>query len=145
MTHALAIRDERFTAQATLLRDLSQALSAFYNATVALGVANEVTAFTLSDFGRTFKPNGAGTDHAWGGHYLVMGGSVVGGRFFGQFPNLALGGPDDADSLGRWIPTTSIEQYGGTLARWLGVPEVDIGQVFPNVARFPTSDLGFLV
>jgi uncharacterized protein (DUF1501 family) len=129
---------------ANLYQQIGQAMSAFYQATVNMGVANEVTTFTLSDFNRTFRPNGAGTDHAWGGHYLAMGGGVQGGRFVGSFPNLALGGSDDADSLGRWIPTTSIEQYGATLARWFGVPDADLVQVFPGVNRFATSNLGFM-
>lgn len=129
---------------ASLYQQIGQAMSAFYQATVNMGVANDVTTFMLSDFGRTFKPNGAGTDHAWGGHYLVLGGGVLGGRFYGQFPTLALGGPDDTDSLGRWIPTTSIEQYGATLARWFGVPDADLSQVFPNLSRFATANLGFM-
>ena len=74
-----------------------------------------------------------------------MGGSVAGNRMFGTFPTLALGGPSDTDSLGRWIPTTSIDQYGATLAKWFGVPAVDIAQVFPNIGRFSTPDLGFMV
>ena len=85
-----------------------------------------------------------GTDHAWGGHYMVMGGGVQGGRFYGQFPDLTLGGPSDADTSGRWIPTTSIEQYGATLGRWFGVPDVDLAQVFPGLSRFPTGNLGFM-
>jgi uncharacterized protein (DUF1501 family) len=129
---------------ASLYQQIGQAMSAFYQATVNMGVESSVTTFTLSDFNRTFKPNGAGTDHAWGGHYLVMGGAVRGGRLYGQFPNLALGGPDDADSLGRWIPTTSIEQYGATLARWFGVPDTDLFDVFPSLNRFGTSNLGFM-
>ncbi|MDH5287062.1 MAG: DUF1501 domain-containing protein [Betaproteobacteria bacterium] len=129
---------------ASLYQQIGQAMSAFYQSTVNLGVQNEVTTFMLSDFNRTFRPNGVGTDHAWGGNYLVMGGAVQGNRFYGQYPNLALGGPDDADSLGRWIPTTAIDQYGATLARWFGVPDADLVQVFPNVGRFATSNLGFM-
>jgi uncharacterized protein (DUF1501 family) len=119
-------------------------MSAFYQATVNLGVQNEVTTFSVTDFNRTFRPNGQGTDHAWGGHQLVMGGSVQGQRLFGTFPTLALAGPSDTDSVGRWIPTTSIDQYGATLAKWFGVPAVDIAQVFPNIGRFATPDLGFM-
>jgi len=130
---------------AALYQQIGQAMAAFYQATVNLGVANEVTTFTVTDFNRTFRPNGLGTDHAWGGHHLVMGGSVAGNRMFGTFPTLALGGPSDTDSLGRWIPTTSIDQYGATLAKWFGVPAVDIAQVFPNIGRFSTPDLGFMV
>ena len=128
-----------------LLGDLSPALRAFHDATVQLGVESKVTTFTLSDFGRTFQPaSGAGTDHAWGNHHLVMGGAVRGGELYGRYPTLALGGPDDAQSEGRWIPTTSVDQYGATLARWFGVSDSQLAAVFPNLSRFPTGDLGFL-
>jgi len=128
-----------------LLGDLSPAMRAFYDATVQLGVASQVTTFTLSDFGRTFQPaSGGGTDHAWGNHHLVMGGAVRGGDLYGRYPTLALGGPDDAQSEGRWIPTTSVDQYGATLARWFGVTEPQLASIFPNLSRFPTPDLGFL-
>ena len=111
----------------------------------ALGVAAEVTTFTLSDFNRTFRVNAnAGTDHAWGGHQIVMGGAVKGGTFYGTFPTLAIGGPDDAGDEGQWIPTTALDQVGATLARWFGVPPADLPQVFPNLGAFATPDLGFL-
>ena len=129
---------------AALYQTIGRALSAFYQATVNLGVANNVTTFTVTDFNRTFRPNGQGTDHAWGGHHFVLGGAVQGQRLYGTFPTLALGGPSDTDSIGRWIPTTSIDQYGATLAKWFGVAPVDIAQVFPNIGRFATADLGFL-
>jgi uncharacterized protein (DUF1501 family) len=129
----------------TLLGQLSPALRAFHDATVQLGIADRVTTFTLSDFGRTFQPaSGAGTDHAWGNHHLVMGGAVRGGEMYGRYPTLVLGGPDDAEREGRWIPTTSVDQYGASLARWFGVSETGIASVFPNLARFPSADLGFL-
>jgi len=132
-------------AQANLLGQLSPALKAFYDATVALGVSGSVTTFTLSDFGRTLQPaSGAGTDHAWGNHHFVIGDAVKGGDFFGQYPTLALGGPNDAEQRGRWIPTTSVDQYGATLAKWFGVQAPDLGSVFPNLARFAPSDLGFM-
>jgi uncharacterized protein (DUF1501 family) len=131
--------NNQMTTQATLLREVSTALNAFYQTTVQLGVANSVTAFTLSDFGRTLKPASGtppGSDHAWGNHQLVVGGAVRGGAVHGTFPTLALDGADDATREGRWIPTTSIEQYGSVLARWFGVVEADLPTVFPNLGRF---------
>ena len=128
-----------------LLGQLSPALRAFHDATVQLGVAGNVTTFTLSDFGRTFAPaSGGGTDHAWGNHMFVMGGAVRGGQMYGAYPILARGGPDDADTNGRWIPTTSVDQYGATLARWFGLTAPQIASVFPRLALFPASDIGFL-
>jgi uncharacterized protein (DUF1501 family) len=128
-----------------LYPQLSPALASFYNATQELGVAQNVTTFTESDFNRTFQDSGAdGSDHAWGGHHLVMGGAVQGGQVYGRFPTFVLGGPDDADTRGRWIPTTSIDQYGATLAAWFGLPASALPAVFPNLANFPTSNLGFL-
>ena len=138
--------------QNNLLLQLSQALNAFHNATIELGVADRVTTFTLSDFGRTFQPAGSGTavgsDHAWGNHALIIGAAVHGGDFYGTFPTLALGSNDDTDSgsnpRGRWIPTTSIDQYAATLATWYGLPSNQLATVFPYLYRFPTSNLGFL-
>jgi uncharacterized protein (DUF1501 family) len=127
-----------------LMTQVSQAMTAFYNFTVAAGVASNVTSFTMSDFGRTFKSNGSGTDHAWGGHALVLGGAVNGQRLYGTYPNLALDGPDDSGNSGRWIPTTSIEQYGATLGWWFGASTSDLDQVFPNLKRFATPNLGFM-
>jgi uncharacterized protein (DUF1501 family) len=137
------------TAHANLLLQLSDALKAFYDATFALGVASQVTSFTLSDFARTFKPNGGqGTDHAWGAHHLVVGGAVRGGDFYGQYPVIVPDGPDDADAglgaRGRWIPTTAVDQYGATLASWYGVANADLPAVFPNLHRFATPNLGFV-
>ena len=128
-----------------LMAQLSAAMTVFYNFTVAAGIADAVTQFTMSDFGRTFKSNGSGTDHAWGGHSLVLGGAVRGQRMYGAYPNLALSGPDDSGSSGRWIPTTSIEQYGATLGKWFGASSADLAQVFPNLSRFATADLGFML
>lgn len=129
----------------TLLGQLSPALKSFYDATVLLGVADQVTTFTLSDFGRTFMPaSGGGSDHAWGNHHFILGGAVRGGAMYGRFPVLQRGGPDDADTEGRWIPTTAVDQYGATLARWFGVPGAELATVFPNLGRFATADLGFL-
>ena len=137
--------NNELTTLDTLLGDLSPALKAFHDATVQLGVENQVTTFTLSDFGRTFQPaSGGGTDHAWGNHHFVLGGAVKGGDFYGRYPVLALGGPDDAEREGRWIPTTSVDQYGATLARWFGLSDAQTAAVFPNLARFATGPLGFI-
>jgi uncharacterized protein (DUF1501 family) len=139
-------------SQDGLLIQLSQAMKAFYDATVELGVQNKVTSFTLSDFGRTFQPAGSGanvgSDHAWGNHHMVMGGLVAGNTIYGKYPTLRLGGPDDTDGgsspRGRWIPTTSVEQYAATLATWYGLSTSDLPAVFPLIGRFPTANLGFI-
>jgi uncharacterized protein (DUF1501 family) len=140
--------------QDSLLQQVSQAMNAFYNATVELGVQNNVTSFTLSDFGRTLQPAGTGlgqvgSDHAWGNHHLIMGGAVIGNRIYGTYPTLALGGPDDTDGglspRGRWIPTTSVEQYAATLATWYGLSTSDLPAVFPLISRFATPNLGFMM
>jgi uncharacterized protein (DUF1501 family) len=129
----------------TLYPQVSQALAAFYDATQEIGVAQNVTTFTESDFNRTFQPtSGGGTDHGWGGHHLVLGGAVQGGQIYGQFPTFELGGPDDTDVRGRWIPTTAIDQYGATLSSWFGVPASALAAVFPNLVNFSTRNLGFL-
>lgn len=129
--------------QAPLLVQVSQALSAFYNATVELGVAGQVTAFTASDFSRTYNTNGNGADHGWGSHHLIMGGAVAGGDIYGKMPSLLLGGPDDT-GRGRWIPSTSVDQYSATLASWFGVSPANLPVVLPNIGRFPTDNLGFM-
>ena len=130
--------------QDSLYSALSPALGAFYQATVELGVASQVTSFTLSDFSRTFEPDSnSGTDHAWGGHHLILGGAVKGGDFYGTFPTLVPGGPDDAGDEGRWIPTTSLDQYGATLANWFGVQTADLPSIFPNLPNFSNQTLGF--
>jgi uncharacterized protein (DUF1501 family) len=136
---------DQINRQQNLFAELSPALKAFYDATVALGVSAQVTTFTLSDFGRTFQPaSGGGTDHAWGNHHFIIGDAVNGGSMYGQYPQLVLGGPSDAESEGRWLPSTAVDQYGATLARWFGVGSADLSAVFPNLAKFPTSDLGFM-
>jgi uncharacterized protein (DUF1501 family) len=147
--------------QGGLFLDLSQALGAFYNATLELGLQDKITTFTLSDFGRTLEPSGSGasvgSDHGWGSHYFVMGDGVTGGNFYGTpngstgsiFPTLVKGGPDDttnnaSSGRGRWIPTTGADQYGATLCKWFGVADLDLGSVFPLKDNFPTMDLGFM-
>jgi uncharacterized protein (DUF1501 family) len=131
--------------QNTLYPQVSQALAAFYDATQELGVAQNVTTFTESEFNRTFQPtSGDGSDHGWGGHQLVMGGAVQGGQIFGSFPTFELAGPDDTDVRGRWIPSTAIDQYGATLCSWFGIPASALPSVFPNLPNFSTANLGFL-
>lgn len=130
--------------QSSLLQQLSQALLAFYQATQELGVDSNVTTFTASEFGRALTPNSTGTDHAWGNHHFVIGTGVKGGQFYGQFPSLALGGPDDAYNTGTLIPTSSVDQYGATLAQWFGVGAGSLPAIFPNIGNFPTSNLGIL-
>lgn len=130
-----------------LLTQLSQALSAFFAATVELGVAQDVVTFSHSEFSRTLKPagdNGLGTDHAWGGHSLILGGGVKGGDLYGSFPQLILSGPDDMTDEGRWVPTTSVDQYAGTVASWMGVADADLTTVLPNLVNFQQKRLGFL-
>jgi uncharacterized protein (DUF1501 family) len=135
--------------QAGLLGQLSQAIGSFYAATLELGVSNAVTLFTSSDFSRTFTPGGGntGTDHAWGSHQFVIGDAVVGGDFYGQYPALVLGDQQDTDAgtgaRGRWIPTTSVDQYAATLADWYGLAPGDRLNVFPNLGNF-NGILGFM-
>ena len=130
--------------QDNLLGQVSEAIGAFHDATAELGVANSVTTFTQSDFGRDFPANGnGGSDHGWGNHHLVVGGAVQGGKMYGTFPVLAVNGPDDAGG-GRWIPTTSVDQYSATMARWFGVAPSEMTLVAPNIGRFGPTDLGFL-
>jgi uncharacterized protein (DUF1501 family) len=137
--------NDQLNRQGTLFGDLSPALKAFYQATVQLGVSQQVTSFTLSDFGRTLQPaSGDGSDHAWGSHHLVLGGAVKGQQTYGTFPTLQLGGPDDFTSQGRWVPTTAVDQYAATLATWFGVSAADLPTVLPYVGRYATANLGFL-
>ncbi len=130
--------------QVNLYSQLSPALAAFYNATIELNLADQVTTFTESDFSRTMAPNSnGGTDHAWGSHHIVIGGSVKGSAVYGSFPTLEPNGPNDAGSEGRWIPTTAVDQYGATLAQWFGLSASNLASVFPNITKFGTSDVGF--
>ena len=130
-------------AHATLLADVSASLNAFYNTTKELGVASQVTTFTVSDFGRTYNTNGDGSDHGWGSHHLVMGGAVKGGDIYGHMPEWAINGPDDT-GRGRWIPTTSVDEYSATLASWFGVSASNLPVVLPNIGRFAKPNIGFL-
>jgi len=143
----------QLNGQGTLLQQLSQAINAFYNATVELGMQDKITLFTMSDFSRTLQPSGSGaaqvgSDHAWGNHQMIVGGAVQGHTLYGTYPNLTPGGPDDTDGgsspRGRWIPTTSIEQYAATLASWYGLSSADLTAVFPLIGHFSTANLGFL-
>jgi uncharacterized protein (DUF1501 family) len=141
--------DDQLTDQPDLLSTISEALGAFYAATVELGVASSVTTFTMSEFARTLNTDGDGTDHAWGGIQFVMGGDIACQRLYGTpaasggiFPDQTLDGPDCLQR-GQMIPATSCDQYSATLARWLGVNDCDIATIFPYLSNFPTGDLGF--
>ena len=130
---------------ANLLADLAMALAGFYNAMKALGLQNNVTAFTMSDFGRTYKVNAqCGTDHAWGNNHIVLGGAVRDRTIQGAYPDVALGGTQDIDSaaLGRWIPTIATEEYLGPIAQWYGVAGSDMSGVFPNWTTWSTNGRG---
>lgn len=126
-----------------LMASFNEAMSAFYAATVEMGVANKVTTFTASDFGRTLSSNGNGSDHGWGSHHFVMGGAVKGGQFYGTAPNISIE-TDDQVGQGRLLPSTSVDQMAATLARWFGVSNSELPTLLPNIGRFPTSDLGFM-
>jgi uncharacterized protein (DUF1501 family) len=135
----------QLATQATLLAEVSPALLAFYQALQEMNLTNQVTAFTCSDFARTFQPNSSdGTDHAWGSHHIILGGAVKGGQIYGTFPTQALGGPDDVGSNGRWIPSTASAQYAATLAQWFGLSTADLPYVLPYIGNFSTNNLGFL-
>lgn len=159
-TSQMGLADDPFTGNhANLLGALSKAVAAFQAAIEQIAahpvlgdatLANNVVGFTASDFGRTFPTNGQGSDHGWGGHHIVFGGNgdpatgaVLGRRTFGKFPVHQVNGPDDT-STGRWIPTTSVDEYSATLAKWFGVEPAYMPVVFPNLDRFALPDLGFM-
>ncbi len=129
---------------ANLLTQVSQAMFAFQRAMEQVGLADKVTTFTASDFNRTMPTNSQGSDHGWGSHHVIMGGAVDGRKTYGSFPVHALNGPNDT-STGRWIPTLAVDQYSATLAKWFGVTASDMGAIFPNLSRFATPDLGFMM
>jgi uncharacterized protein (DUF1501 family) len=137
--HANLVNDH-----AVRMKELSDAMTAFYQATVAMGISESVTSFTASEFGRALQGNGQGSDHGWGSHHFIMGGAVLGNRIYGNFPTVAIGSPEDAGQ-GRLIPTTSVDEYAATLASWFGVPASDLSTVVPNIGRFSKPNLGFLV
>ncbi|HZV54448.1 MAG TPA: DUF1501 domain-containing protein, partial [Rhodocyclaceae bacterium] len=137
------VHDNLLTRQPVLMTRVGEALKSFYDATVELGVAANVTAFTASDFGRTLTSNGDGSDHGWGSHHFVLGGAVNGGRFYGTAPAIAVNGPDDVGQ-GRLLPTTSVDQFAATLAAWFGVSDSSLTTVVPNIGNFTVRNLGFV-
>lgn len=147
------LHDGLIGQQPTLMGRLSGAMTEFYNATVALGVADKVTTFTASDFGRTLASNGDGSDHGWGSHHMVMGGAVNGGAFYGTAPPVSISqtsSPNDQWHVGqgRLLPTTSVDQYAGTMAKWFGVADSELTDILPNLSRFGSAaypkNLGFM-
>jgi len=126
------------------MTELANAMAAFYQATVTLSIADSVTAFTASDFGRTLDSNGEGSDHGWGAHHFVVGGAVKGGELYGTWPDTVLRGPNDV-GRGNLLPTTSVNQYAATLATWFGIAPAQMADVLPNAANFPQPNLGFMV
>lgn len=135
--------DVQNTAQPALFAQVSAGITAFDAAMQELGVGDDVTTFTMSEFGRTLTSNGDGTDHGWGGHQWVVGGSVQGGDVFGRMPRLDIDGPDDVGG-GRIVPAYSVQQYGATLLRWFGLGESDIDTAVTGLSSFAQRDLGFL-
>lgn len=135
--------DNQIVSQASLHAQLAGALDYFYKTTVALGVSNQATLFTASEFGRTLASNGDGSDHGWGAHHFVVGGAVKGGDIYGTFPTVALNTTDDVGS-GRLLPTTSVDQYAGTMAKWFGVDNTNLSLITPNIGNFATRDMGFM-
>ncbi|MEJ6001126.1 DUF1501 domain-containing protein [Paucibacter soli] len=135
--------NNQLAQQDDLFGQLGSALKSFYDATLQLGLANQVTTFTASDFARTMQPAaGGGSDHAWGNHQLIMGGAVRSG-LYGRMPQLLLGGPDDVSDEGRWLPSTAVDQMSATLASWLGVSAADLPALFPQLGNFATPNLGY--
>ncbi|MFO1425775.1 MAG: DUF1501 domain-containing protein [Steroidobacteraceae bacterium] len=136
--------DDLVADQPGLLGGVSTAIKSFYDAMVEIGMENSVTLFTHSDFGRTLTSNGDGADHAWGGVQYVVGGAVRGQNVYGEYPLLQIGGAQDVGG-GRFIPTTSADQYAATLASWFGVADADLVKVAPSIGNFAQRNLGFMV
>ncbi len=126
------------------LSKVNDALKSFYDTTVELGIADSVTTFTASEFGRTMSINDDGTDHAWASYNFIMGGAVKGGKIHGDLLDLTIDGPDDAGDTGRFVPKYGVDQYGATLAKWMGMSDSDMQEIFPNLSNFNTHDLGFM-
>ena len=152
------LHDNLIAQHPTLLGRVSDAMTAFYNATVELGVADKVTSFTASDFGRTLASNGDGSDHGWGSHHFVVGGAVKGQAFYGTPPPVSVGNtsaPEDQWHVGqgRLLPSTSVDQYAATLAQWFGVADAELAGILPNLKHFGAaaaradypSNLGFML
>ena len=137
------MHDFLVTAHPGLMQQFAGALTAFQSAMGELGVAQQVTTFTASDFGRTLTSNGDGSDHGWGSHHFIMGGAVQGGRFNGRYPEVAVNGPDDVGQ-GRLLPTTGVDQLAATLATWMGVNASDLPLVVPNIGNYSVRDLGLM-
>jgi len=135
--------DSLTTTHPALLTKLANAMSAFYQATVELGVADKVTAFTASDFGRTLVANNDGSDHGWGSMHFMVGDAVKGQQLYGTAPVVANNGADDVGQ-GRLLPSTSVDQYAATLGKWLGASDSDLLTLLPNLANYSTRNLGFL-
>jgi uncharacterized protein (DUF1501 family) len=125
------------------MEQLDFAMDAFYRATIEMGVADKVTTFTASDFGRTLASNGDGSDHGWGSHHFILGGAVNGGKYFGTAPQISVNS-DDQVGQGRLLPSTSVDQYAATLANWFGVAPSELASIAPNIGRFGNANLGFM-
>ncbi len=137
------LHDNLIANQPTLMKRISDAMTAFYDATVTLGVADKVTAFTASDFGRTMANNGDGSDHGWGSHQLMVGGAVKGKAFYGYAPPVSNGDSKSTAEVDQWsvgqgrlLPTTSVDQYAATMAKWFGVPDDQMSSILPNLGNF---------
>jgi len=136
--------DDQLDDHNALLGQLSNAIADFYQGTANLNISEKVTLFTASDFNRTYNSNGKGSDHAWGGHHVIVGGAVNGGQLYGQMPALQIQGPNDTGTRGSWIPSVSTDEMAATMARWFGVSEADLPIVLPNIGRFAQPNLGFM-